>query len=345
MPEAIGQTLTPWPELPWLRRVRYRLEFAGLWTASRLVPRLPLPLVRWLAGILGTAAFYLDRRSREVALANLEMVFGREKSPEEIRVIARRSVVHFARTMLELFWASNFTAENYGRYMVMEGWEQARALNLKHKGGIFVCLHYGNFEWLSIAGAFERLPGCIVTQQFRNPLLGPIFDRLRALSGHRIISQERSMLVTLKHLRKGGNIGILFDLQLDPNDPSVPLRSFGRWRPAAKIHAMLQKHTGLPVIPIESVPLPDGRYRTIAHDPLYFPADATEQEIVQKCWDFFEPQVRRQPEAWLWAYRHWRFRPPEPEETYPFYAQVKPRFTRMLQEAVASAPRRPESEA
>jgi lauroyl/myristoyl acyltransferase len=108
---------------------------------------------------------------------------------------------------------------------------------------------------------------------------------------------------------------------------------------------MLQKHTGLPVIPIESVPLPDGRYRTIAHDPLYFPADATEQEIVQKCWDFFEPQVRRQPEAWLWAYRHWRFRPPEPEETYPFYAQVKPRFTRMLQEAVASAPRRPESEA
>jgi len=309
MAEAVGRSLTPWPDLPWLRRVRYRVEFAGLWIASRLIPLFPWRALRWLAGLLGRAAFLLDRRSRQVALANLEMVFGAEKSPSEIRRIARDSMVHFARIMLELFWARNFTADNYAEYMVMEGWDQARALNKKHNGGIFVCLHYGNFEWLSIAGAFERLPGCIVTQQFRNPLLGPIFDRLRAMSGHRIISQERSMLVTLKHLKAGGNIGILIDLQLDPRLPSIPVRSFGRWCSMTKIHAMLQKRTGFPIIPIESVSLPDGRYRTIAHPPLHFPPEATEQEIAQRCWDIFEEQVRRQPEAWLWAYKHWRFVP------------------------------------
>jgi KDO2-lipid IV(A) lauroyltransferase len=345
MAEAVGKTFTPWSELPWWRRARYRVEFAGLWAASRLVPLLPWPLVRALAAVLGRIIFLVDRRSREIALANLEMVFGTEKSPAEIRRIARDSAVHFARTMLELFWARNFTADNYRDYMVMEGWEQARELNRKHQGGIFVCLHYGNFEWLSIAGAFERLPGCIVTQQFRNPLLGPIFDRLRALSGHRIISQERSMLVTLKHLKNGGNIGILFDLQLDPRHPAVPMRSFGRWRPATKIHAMLQRRTGLPIIPIESVPLPDGRYRTIAHDPIYFSKDASEEEIVQACWDFFEPQVHRQPEAWLWAYRHWRFLPPDAQETYPFYAETKGRFTRLLQGTVASGPRAAQDQA
>lgn len=340
MAEALGTTYTPWDELPRWRRVRYRVEFAGLWLAARIIPLLPWRVVRGLAGVLGRIAFRFDRRSRAIALDNLVMVYGTGKSPAEIRRIARASTVQFARTMLELFWARNFTAENYRDHMVMEGWDQARALNEKHRGGIFVCLHYGNFEWLSIAGAFERLPGCIVTQQFRNPLLGPIFDELRAMSGHRIVSQERSMMVTLKHLKKGGNIGILFDLQLSPNQPAVPMRSFGRWRPATKIHAMLQRHTGLPIIPIESVPLPDGRYRTIAHDPIYFAEDATEAEIVQKCWDFFEPQVRRQPEAWLWAYRHWRFRPPAAEETYPEYAEVKGRFTRLLQDAVAeSAPR------
>lgn len=335
MPEAVGKKFTPWEELPWGRRWRCRLEFAGLWLVARMVPLLPWRAVRSLAGGLGRLVFLFDGRSRATALDNLRMVYGTEKSPAEIRRIARDSAVHFARIMLELFWARNFTADNYRDYMVMEGWDQARALNEKHRGGIFVCLHYGNFEWLSIAGAFERLPGCIVTQQFRNPLLGPFFDRLRALSGHRIISQERSMLVTLKHLKNGGNIGILFDLQLDPRQPAVPLRSFGRWRPATKIHAMLQKHTGLPIIPIESVPLPDGRYRTIAHDPIYFAEDATEEEIVQACWDFFEPQVRRQPEAWLWAYKHWRFRPVDAVESYPSYAEVKPRFNRLLQGAVA----------
>ena len=317
------------------RRIRYRLEFSGLWLAASLVPLFPLSLVRALARGLGILVFHLDRRGREVAMDNLRTVYGKEKSEEDIRRIACDSAAQFARTMLELFWARNFTADNYRDHMVMEGWDQARELNRRHRGGIFVCLHYGNFEWLSIAGAFEELPGCIVTQQFKNPLLGPVFDKLRALSGHRIIQQQRSMLVTLKHLKNGGNIGVLIDLQLDPRLPSVPVRSFGRWCPVTKLHAMLQQHTGLPVIPIESVPLPDGRYRTIAHDPIYFPPDATEQDIVQKCWNFFEPQVRRQPEAWLWAYKHWRFRPESAQESYPDYAITKSRFDELLQGTVA----------
>jgi len=279
--------------------------------ASRLIPLMPLAMLRALSRFVGRALFALDRRSRAVAMENLRLVYGKEKSERELRCIARASAAQFARTMLELFWARNFTEANYRDQMIMEGWEQARALNKKHNGGIFVCLHYGNFEWLSIAGAFERLPGCIVTQQFENPLLGPIFDRLRSLSGHRIIQQQRSMLITLKHLKNGGNIGVLIDLQLHPKLPSVAVRCLDRWLPVTKLHAMLQKHTGLPIIPIESVPLPDGRYRTIAHDPIYFPPDVTEREIAQKCWDFFEPQVRRQPEAWLWAYKHWRFVPQE----------------------------------
>lgn len=327
--------LEPWESRPLGQRIRFRIEYAGLWLASRLVPILPLPLLRALARMAGRLLFAFDRRSRAIAIENLRLVFGAEKSEIELRRIARGSASHFARTMLELFWARNFTAENYREQMIMEGWEQARALNEKHKGGIFVCLHYGNFEWLSIAGAFERLPGCIVTQQFENPLLGPVFDKLRSLSGHRIIQQQRSMLITLKHLKNGGNIGVLIDLQLHPKLPAVPVRCLGRWLPVTKLHAMLQKHTGLPVIPIESVPLPDGRYRTIAHAPIYFPAEATEHEIAQKCWDFFEPQVRSQPEAWLWAYKHWRFVPKNADVPYPSYALQRNRFDNLLEEAVA----------
>lgn len=328
-------SIEPWESRPLGRRIRFRLEFAGLWLASRLIPLLPLSLLRLIARFGGNLLFVFDRRGRAIAMENLRLVFGSEKSDAALRRIARGSAVQFARTMLELFWARNFTAENYRDHMVMEGWEQARELNRKHNGGIFVCLHYGNFEWLSIAGAFERLPGCIVTQQFENPLLGPVFDRLRALSGHRIIQQQRSMLITLKHLKNGGNIGVLIDLQLHPKLPAVPLRSFDRWCPATKLHAMLQKHSGLPIIPIESVPLPDGRYRTIAHDPIYFSPDATEREIVQKCWDFFEPQIRRQPEAWLWAYKHWRFVPKNAEVVYPSYAINRGRFDALLEGAVA----------
>jgi lauroyl/myristoyl acyltransferase len=98
---------------------------------------------------------------------------------------------------------------------------------------------------------------------------------------------------------------------------------------------MLQKRAGYPIIPIESVPLPDGRYRTIAHDPIHFPAEATEREVAQRCWDFFEPHIRRQPEAWLWFYRHWRFKPSAGGDKYPAYAENKARFDRAIAAAGA----------
>jgi lauroyl/myristoyl acyltransferase len=327
-----------WEELGPAKKLRYRLEFAGLWSVSRLVPWLSWRAVRGLAWFLGSLVYLFDRRGRSYALANLQMVFGEEKSPEEIRRVAINSYRHFARTMLELFWARNFTSGNYTHRMGMEGWQEARDLVKRNSGGIFVCLHYGNFEWLSIAGAYEFLPGCIVTQRFRNPLLGPIFDKLRGMSGNRIIKQERSMLVTLKHLKAGGNIGILIDLQLDPRLPSIPIRSFGRWCSMTKLHVILQKRTGFPIIPIESVPLPDGRYRTVAHPPLNFSAEATEQEIAQKCWDVFEEQVRRQPEPWLWAYKHWRHLPPgEDAADYPFYAGPSREFDEIFASEVAGS--------
>jgi lauroyl/myristoyl acyltransferase len=342
----VAKKFPTWEELGWLRRLRCRLEFAGLWSVSRLIPLLSWRGVRGLAWFLGGLVYRFDKRGRSYALANLEMVFGAEKSREEIERIARDSYRQFARSMLELFWARNFTAANYTERMKMEGWDEARALVKENSGGIFVCLHYGNFEWLSIAGAYEFLPGCIVTQQFRNPLLEPVFDRLRAMSGHRIIAQERSMLVTLKHLKAGGNIGVLIDLQLDPRLPSVPIRSFGRWCSVTKLHAMLQKRTGFPIIPIESVPLPDGRYRTIAHPPLHFGPGATEQEIAQQCWDVFENQVRRQPEAWLWAYKHWRFVPAgEDAANYPFYASRQEAFDDLMKTEVAGGVRSAEHRA
>ncbi len=312
--------------------MRYRLEYAALAFAAWLIPLLPLVSLRAMAWVLGWVAYVLDARGRRIAVANLEMVFGKTKTFREIRWIAINSYRQFARTMLELFWAPNLRRDNYKKYVEVEGYDRAREVS-KGGGVIGVLLHYGNFEWLGIVSGFEVPQGVIVTQQFRNPLLASIFDRLRSTSGHRVIQQERSLMATLKHLKNGGSVGILTDLQLHPRDnPVALLHSFGRWNPMTRMHAILHKRTGLPILPLEIVPLPGGRYRHIAHEPLVFPPEATEQEIVQKCWDLFEPLIRRQPEPWLWAYKHWRFLPPDEAEGYPWYARRDKSFDRLFEE-------------
>lgn len=333
----MGGKFPKWDELGLWRRLRCRVEYAGLSFAAWLVPLLPWRVVRAAARFLGGMVYHLDKRGRSYALSNLAMAFGTEKSPEEIRRIAKDSYRQFARTMLELFWARNYNRETYRGLVEVEGYDKARAARAGGGGVIGVCLHHANFEWLSLTGGFEVTQGVIVTQKFRNPLLGPIFDRLRASGGHRIIQQERSLITTLKHLKSGGSVGILVDLQLDPREPSVPVKSFGRWCPMTKMHAILHKHTGYPIVPFACLPLPDGRYRMVAHEPLVFPPEATDQEIAQRCWEVLEADIRRHPEAWLWAYKHWRFVPEGANAAeYPSYASSQQAFDDLMKAEVAA---------
>ena len=56
-----------------------------------ILQALPLTLVARLGRAGGGLAFRLDARHRRVALKNLAMCFGREKSPAEIHALAREN--------------------------------------------------------------------------------------------------------------------------------------------------------------------------------------------------------------------------------------------------------------
>lgn len=314
---------------------RDRLEYWGLSSFVWLIGRLPFFAIRRVADVLGAIAYLVDARGRKVAMANLDAAFGDSFTPARKRRIARGSYQTFARSMLELFWAPNLTKENSDRLVHEEG----LALSSCHKDPsqpvIYVCLHYSNFEWLSLLAPWRTRAGIVVTQRFKNPLIGQIFDRLRSCTGHEIIPQERAMIRMLKHLRGGGIFHMLIDLNLDPDEASVIIDEFGELKTSVtQMHAALALRTGAKIVLAESRPLPDGTYRMIAHKPLEFSPDATAAEITQQCWDLLEPSIREQPECWLWAYKHWRFKPADDAGgRYPFYANAAKRFDKLLKKA------------
>ena len=237
--------------------------------------------------------------------------------------------------MLELFWSPRFTREFAERWIVCEGLEHAPCHHDPQAAVVYPCLHFSNFEWLGQYCAYAITPGPIITQRFKNPLLGPIFSRLRASSGHQILPQERAMIRMFKHLQNGGKFGLLSDLNLDPGEGSVIIDTFGGLKISiTQIHAALALRTGALIVPCECRPLPDGRYRMVYHPPIRVQPGANPRDIVQQCWDVLEPAIREQPECWLWSYKHWRFRPAgEPRGRYPFYANEAKRFDKLLKKS------------
>ena len=58
------------------KKIRYRLEWLALKSATKLVPLLSRKACYRLALFLGSLGAMLDRRGRRVALSNLQVAFG-----------------------------------------------------------------------------------------------------------------------------------------------------------------------------------------------------------------------------------------------------------------------------
>ena len=316
--------------------VRQRLEYFGLSALVWLVGRLPYAALRRIAVVLGAVVYYLDTRGRAVALANLDAAFGEKFSSARKKQIARASYQSFARSMLELFWSPNLTREFAEKILHIRGVELDPCHYDPNQAVIYVCLHYGNFEWLSQLAAFHTGNQPVVTQRFRNPLIGKIFNRLRSSTGHTILPQERAMIRMLKHLKSGGKFKMLIDLNLDPNEPSVIINEFdGLKTCVTQMHAVLADRCQAKLVPAECRPQPDGTYEMRVHKPLEFPPGTSPAVIAQMCWDVLEPSLYEMPECWLWSYKHWRFRPSgDTTGRYPFYSNEAKRFDKLLKSHV-----------
>jgi KDO2-lipid IV(A) lauroyltransferase len=313
------------------KRVRYRLEWIGLLLATKLIPLFSRKTCYYVGQTAGTLMSIFDRQGQKVALDNLKVAFGDSLSSCERRKIARASLQHFARTMIDLLWSPRLTKKNFARYIELQNFEETGRPADPGRAVIIACYHYSNFEWLSLAGGFLDLKGTIIAQEFKNSLLDPIFKKLREQSGHTFIPRKQGLLRLYKGLRRKDTTAVLVDLTVPPSQGAAVIDCFGLKTSVTSAHAWLHERTGVPIVPAHCEPLPDGRYRLIFHPKIDNTAGMTHREIAQACWNSFEPYVRKNPAPWLWMYKHWRYRPANADRPYPFYANFLWRFEELLE--------------
>ena len=227
------------------KKIRYRLEWLALKSVTKLVPLLSRKACYRLALFLGSLGAFLDRRGRRVALSNLRLAFGEEISSERRAQIVRESYQHFARTTLDFFWSPRLTSQNFSRYVEFENraaWNEEDTR--PGKPVVVGCYHYSNFEWLSIVSAFAGLEGVVIAQQFKNPLLEPIFMELRQRSGHRIAPREGAVMHLYRALRRGQRFALLVDLTIPAQQPTVTINCFGLERCVTFAHVWLHPAHG-----------------------------------------------------------------------------------------------------
>jgi len=316
--------------MPFWKKIRHFFETALCRLLAWWIPHLTRRSCIHFANGIGTAAFMLDRRGRAIALANVECALGPSFTGGQRREIVIASYRNFARTMVDLFWAPALVRPENHRWLRTTGWNGlSERLRREGRGAVLLSLHYGNWEWGSLAAARDGFPSLAVAEHFKNAALEPLFKSLREVTGQTIIPQEKSMLRMLRQVKRGGTIAFLADLTVAPDQASAVIRTFALEMCVSVLHGVLALRGDALVVPMVCIPQSDGGALLRALPPLEIPPDATPADVAQLCWDCYEPMVRANPGLWMWPYKHFRYQPHAASTPYPFYATEWDAFERL----------------
>jgi len=296
-----------------------RVAYWLVWGLVKAVQALPLRAVARLGRGAGALAYWLDARHRRVALDNLGRCFAGEKSPAEIRALARE---HFRRL-----------GENYG-CAVKTAAMTAAALrpHLEFVGAekiypgpdvqppprrVVAIGHFGNFELYARFGQVRRgVRGATTFRALRQPALNGLLQSLRARS-ECLFFERRLEAAQLKAAMNtpGLLLGLLVDQHAGHGGVWVPF--FGRECSTSAAPAVfaLRYHCPLFVGICYRVGL--AQWRIEASDEIPTRQQGHPRPVADITRDInrvFEAAVRRDPANWFWVHRRWkpRTRPAQP---------------------------------
>jgi KDO2-lipid IV(A) lauroyltransferase len=257
--------------------------------------------------LLGTILWALDIRHRHVALANLRLAYGTQLSAADAHRIARGSMRHTARLVLETLALGTYANGPLEAYVRVEGLEHLREAYDRGHGVIGVTGHIGHWELLSIVFGRLGIRSTGIARPLDNPFLESRLMRLRTVTGSGVIHKNRAFGPALKRLRQGELVGILIDQR--PKRGGIVVPFFGAGAYTTEGPAMLALASEAAIVPGFAVWEPDGTLRMVMEPELPVvrtgDREADARRITADCTAIVERWVRRYPEQWLWTHRRW----------------------------------------
>jgi lauroyl/myristoyl acyltransferase len=281
-----------------------------------LVQALPLPWVARLGRLGGALAYGLDARHRRVALRNLAMCFGGEKSPREIRALARENFRRIGENFACAAKTAAMSREELQPFVEFVGDPKIIAPPPGHKPpSVVVAIgHFGNFELYARFGQFCPAFQCATTYRgLRQPGLDRLLQSLRARSGC-LYFERRADGAALKAAmnQPGMMLGLLADQHAWRNAPRIPFLGHDCSTSIAPAVFALRYRCALHTAVCYRVGLARWRIEIGPEIPQHENGRPRSREAIMRDVNrAFEPAVRRDPANWFWVHNRWKQRPGE----------------------------------
>lgn len=289
-------------------------EYLGYFSVKFIIALfgcLPIRVGLVIGKFVGTLQYYLDSKHRAVAYKNIKLVFGKEKSPEELKKILRRSFQNFGQNFVELLSLGRINRKYVEKYIQLEGRQYIESAFEKGRGVIFSGIHAGSWELSNAAFGLLGYPFSIVARTQKNRLLNCLLDRYRLDKGYKVIPAHGLLRQIVKNLKSNEAVGLVLDH--GALEEGVLIKFFGKlaYTPTGAIRLALKFEAPLVLGYIYRC---GGPYHKLVMLPS-FKMERTkdlEQDVLtnlERVNNLSEAIVRMHPEEYMWYYKRWKGSP------------------------------------
>jgi len=287
---------------------------------------LPLRVVARLSRAGGAAAWWLDARHRRVALTNLSLCFAAEKSPAEIRALAKENFRRLGESYGCAVKTAGMSDDDVKRVIEVTGAEKVwQPLPGPEPPGncVMAIGHFGNFElYARCAGFAPGFQFATTYRALRQPALDRLVQSLREKSGCLYFERRTEGGALRTALRKGGIVlGLLADQHA--GDKGLRLPFFGHDCSTSPAPALLALRYGCRIFPAICYRTALARWRIDVGDeiPTHINGEPRSTDsIMLEINRAFEVAIRRDPVNWFWVHKRWKpgkWKTPKPDLHVP----------------------------
>lgn len=290
--------------------IRHMLPYILILICSFTFRLMPIKLALWFGARLGDLGCWTYKERREIALKNLQLAFGGEKSEAEIKIILRRSFQNLGKNLVEFLRFPKFNEKNINKTVKVVGEENLYNGLKLGRGVVVFTAHLGNWEMLApVYGTLAK--GSVVAFPLKNPHLNRMVSKYRSALGTEIIPKRQAIRQVLKDLRANYVVGFLADQ--DAGQDGVFVNFFGKPASAVKSPALVSLKTGAPLLISLDVRQPDDTHVLIISEPLNMQISGDLEHDVavntQQLISELEGYIRKYPDQWMWQHNRWKTQP------------------------------------
>ena len=283
-----------------------------IWLSLKFAQGLSWNSAYGLGKAIGLLLYWIKLR-REVAMTNLDIVYGKDKSSREKDRIYKGSMINFGRVIV-----------NYLRlpFMGPSFWEERCAWRNEHilknalnrkKGALLIAGHIGMMDLPGGKFGMGGYPIAVIGKNIKNAAIDRFVVETRKAMNLGTIHPKNSMERIFEGIGRGEAIAMAVDQNMK-QEYGIFLNWMGKPASSVRSPAYVARETGAPVVAGYCYQKDAGHFEVVITEEITwqpFPDDPEKELAInaQHQADAFQRIILANPELWFWIHRRWKLQP------------------------------------